>query len=887
MAQLDLKAEAYSYWRMGFNVVALFFEDKGGKVEKRAFIEWGNWHRERQTEEEFHSQPWDRADGFGVVCSYPNRDGLYLAVVDYDVKKVSEEAKAKGKALLSSFPVTQMEETVSGGIHLVYLSRVKPSRSISEFHGSHGLELIATGKLVVMAPSRGYRRLNDNPPTVVEDAEALFYQVLGVEDKRGKVNEGLSEALLQKWLEQLKPRLKVKGEGSQYIYCHCPFHPPDNHPSFAINKQKFYAVDYHDNKVYSLKELAEGLGVRLEGAARPGVIELGDVQVQPLFNGLSRKVHPAIGVVDGVAYVSVSLPCLVHGNGKAHEKELPFLITSDRRRVLCHPKVLEGLKWKLEYSVVHFSNRWSLSSIQGFLEGSESVNPREVYFMVKNAWLTYLEFPDARVYKFLTLWCIGTYFFHLFNAYPYIFLQGVKKSGKTKILTVASFICFNAIFSNNMSTSSIFRLIQSGRCTLLLDEAEKFSTKERAQEIRNLLLSGYKKGAKVYRTEKTGKERLVPESFEVYSPKMLASISGYEDVLEDRGFLIVTKRGRNRAIMNREPKDDDTLWQTIRDKLYVFYLTYFNEVSEVSERVKLSGKASGREGELAKPILALAHFFHKFAPEENLPEEITAFLEEKFREKETENMTETGELILVKVLVRLVKSEGYYKTKDILAEMAGEFDEKPEWLNSKWVGRAMKRLGFMEKRRVGTGVEYRLTPEAVNDLAERLGAIGQEEAFPLNFTPSLTSLTPPEEGDESFKALIIGNSKNSPNSPPSEVEGGSHNKDVQNLHHVHPSLEEDKNVEVQLNPPNPPILPNPPAGGSLKSPALLSRENIERVWEALVEASKERGSAHASEVAVLSGLQSEAAEAILHVLEREGRAYSPYAGWWKPVFGGR
>ncbi|MEM1757208.1 MAG: phage/plasmid primase, P4 family, partial [Candidatus Bathyarchaeia archaeon] len=266
MAQLDLKAEAYSYWRMGFNVVALFFEDKGGKVEKRAFIEWGNWHRERQTEEEFHSQPWDRADGFGVVCSYPNRDGLYLAVVDYDVKKVSEEAKAKGKALLSSFPVTQMEETVSGGLHLVYLSRVKPSRSISEFHGSHGLELIATGKLVVMAPSKGYRRLNDNTPTVVEDAEALFYKVLGVEDRRGKVNEGLSEALLQKWLEQLKQHLRVEGEGSQYIYCHCPFHPPDNNPSFALHKTKFYAIDYHDGKVYSLKELGEALGVEFEGA---------------------------------------------------------------------------------------------------------------------------------------------------------------------------------------------------------------------------------------------------------------------------------------------------------------------------------------------------------------------------------------------------------------------------------------------------------------------------------------------------------------------------------------------------------------------------------------------------------------------------------------------
>ncbi|MEM3579593.1 MAG: hypothetical protein QXL54_05170, partial [Candidatus Bathyarchaeia archaeon] len=89
----DLRVEAARYWEMGFNIVALFFENKSGKVEKRAFVEWGKWHRERQTEEEFNSQPWERADGFGVVCSYPNKDGLFLAVIDYDVKNVSEEAK--------------------------------------------------------------------------------------------------------------------------------------------------------------------------------------------------------------------------------------------------------------------------------------------------------------------------------------------------------------------------------------------------------------------------------------------------------------------------------------------------------------------------------------------------------------------------------------------------------------------------------------------------------------------------------------------------------------------------------------------------------------------------------------------------------------------------
>ncbi|MEM3705354.1 MAG: phage/plasmid primase, P4 family [Candidatus Bathyarchaeia archaeon] len=263
---LTVKAEAFQYFEHGFNVVAVFLEQSiDGKVIKKPLVEWSRWQKQRQTIEEFETQPWQNADGFGVVCSWPNKDGLFLAVVDYDVKKISEEAKKKGMALLRNFPVTQIEQTVSEGLHYVYLSRVKPS-PISEYHDSHALELIAGPKICIMAPSEGYVRLNDNMPTVIEDAEALFYKALEVTDKREDTNKGVATKVLQKWLEQLKQHLKMAGEGNQYFYTHCPFHKPDNNPSFAIHKTKFYAIDYHDGKVYSIKELAEALGVTLQGA---------------------------------------------------------------------------------------------------------------------------------------------------------------------------------------------------------------------------------------------------------------------------------------------------------------------------------------------------------------------------------------------------------------------------------------------------------------------------------------------------------------------------------------------------------------------------------------------------------------------------------------------
>jgi len=71
----------------------------------------------------------------------------------------------------------------------------------------------------------------------------------------------------------------------------------------------------------------------------------------------------------------------------------------------------------------------------------------------------------------------------------YFYVGGVKASGKTKVLTLTYCLAFNAIFSNNMSTSTIYRLVQNARSTLLIDETEKLIDPNRAQDLRSILLS--------------------------------------------------------------------------------------------------------------------------------------------------------------------------------------------------------------------------------------------------------------------------------------------------------------------------------------------------------------------------------------------------------------
>jgi len=485
------------------------------------------------------------------------------------------------------------------------------------------------------------------------------------------------------------------------------------------------------------KEIEQGKGIKLA-----------KMVVLPRFEGLSVKLHPAIDVVNGQAVVGVTLPCVtVDPEGSQEEREMPFLITSDRQKILCAKETLAALHLRLAYRVVSFENRWSLEGIRAWLEGA-TVNPSEVYESVRQAWQRYIEFDNQDFYDLIALWSIGTYFFHLFNTYPYIYVGGLKRTGKTKILTVASFLCFNAIFTNNISTASLYRLTQSGRCTLLLDETEKLSSKERAEELRNLLLAGYKKGAPVYRTEKKSGERLTPEAFNVYTPKIICNISGIEDVLEDRCIPIIMKRGKNRDIINREPDGAEQAWIKIRDNLYMLYLQYASEFSVDSAHNAVSvaevKELSSRDLELWRPLLHLAAFFDKYNPQLNLSEKIMKLAKEITSEKQTENITETGEYILVQTLLKIVDEDRFYPLAEIKKEMAGAFDEVQSWLQTKWIGRALKRLGFKEKRRVGRGVEYRLTPDAVADLAQRLNIPQPESSLTstsLNALSALTTLT--------------------------------------------------------------------------------------------------------------------------------------------------
>jgi hypothetical protein len=174
----ELKAAAEAYFEIGFNVLTI----KG----KQPLEKWEKWQLERQTEEEFRNLNFSESDGIGLVCGTKSENDLFLAIIDYDVKNLSPEAIEKGKHVLKELPITMIEETPSGGNHYIYYTNFKP-KTTKTFHSEAAIELLGEHTYCAMAPSKNYRRLNDNSPTVVNDIESLlldaFYKV-GVKGKQ-------------------------------------------------------------------------------------------------------------------------------------------------------------------------------------------------------------------------------------------------------------------------------------------------------------------------------------------------------------------------------------------------------------------------------------------------------------------------------------------------------------------------------------------------------------------------------------------------------------------------------------------------------------------------------------------------------------------------------
>lgn len=191
----------------------------------------------------------------------------------------------------------------------------------------------------------------------------------------------------------------------------------------------------------------------------------------------------------------------------------------------------------------------------------------------------WVDIPEPQM-KVISIWIIGTYFHKQMSAYPYLFINAMRGSGKTRLLRIISWLQYkgNGELLNNPSEPVLFRTAQERG--LIFDEFESQKSKDK-QTMREYLNACYKEGGIVYRMEKQkgddGKEKQVAVGHPLYTPVALANINGIEDVLGDRSITLIIEKSMNPYLVKKiEDFKDNTSLKALKKKLNELHVQLCN-----------------------------------------------------------------------------------------------------------------------------------------------------------------------------------------------------------------------------------------------------------------------------------------------------------------------
>lgn len=234
--------------------------------------------------------------------------------------------------------------------------------------------------------------------------------------------------------------------------------------------------------------------------------------------------------------------------------------------------------------------------------GSESGLIDEVrVFIHKYADLS-SSFEEAATYYVLLTWVYDS-----FSEVPYLRIKGDFGSGKSRCLLTIGSICYKPMFVSGASTvSPMFRIIDSFRGTLILDESDFRFSDEKA-EIVKILNNGNAVGFPVLRSEVTPTKEFNPRAFAVFGPKIIASRAFFDDPALESRCITETMTGLppRADIPLSLPRSFHAEALQLRNKLLSYRFR-----SAASHRDLSSERIQGAEARVAQvfaPLLSVIH----------------------------------------------------------------------------------------------------------------------------------------------------------------------------------------------------------------------------------------------------------------------------------------
>jgi hypothetical protein len=320
-------------------------------------------------------------------------------------------------------------------------------------------------------------------------------------------------------------------------------------------------------------------------------------------------------------------------------------------------------------------------AIQGFLHRYVDVSPF---------------FETIASYYVLLSWV-----YDAFNELPYLRLRGDPGTGKTRFLLTVGSLCYKPIFASGASTvSPLFRLLDSFRGTLVIDEGDFRVSDERAEVVK-ILNNGNARGFPVLRSEASGKHgEFNPRAYQVFGPKLVASRGFFEDrALESR--FITEEMGQHRLrddIPINLPPAHAVEALRLRNQLLLF--RFRNRGRCVPSEALVDRTIEPRLNQIFVPLLSVIE-----------DAATRAALREMARRYHREIVTDRAmemEAQVLEIVDELARSPD--ETRVTVKEVTTRFSERhaedyERKITTKWIGTLIRRrLGLRAEKRHGTFV---------------------------------------------------------------------------------------------------------------------------------------------------------------------------------------